>query len=244
MSAISLNAMEKSPTTTGIGEIGVLLRGESEQIQAWIRERNARRTWHYVAVIIAGTGVYGAAMGCWRDTHQALYTAIKFPLIILLTTLGNGTLNGMLAPLLGVNLSFRQSLQAVLTSFTSAAVILGAFSPLLFFLVWNAPPMTPQKSGIYNFIQLTNVAAIAFAGITANLRLARLLEKLAGNAAAGRRVLVAWLAGNLLLGSQLSWILRPFIGSPGLPVEFLRGNAFHGNFFETVFTAIRNLFSQ
>jgi LmbE family N-acetylglucosaminyl deacetylase len=36
------------------------------------------------------------------------------------------------------------------------------------------------------------------------------------------RVISAWLAANLFLGSQLSWILRPFIGSPGLPVEFLR----------------------
>lgn len=102
--------------------------------------------------------------------------------------------------------------------------------------------MTARGPGVYSFMQLTNVTAIAFAGITANLRLKRLLEQLGGSVAVGRRVLFAWLAGNLLLGSQLSWILRPFIGSPGLPVEFLRPNAFHGNFYETVFTALKNLF--
>jgi hypothetical protein len=242
MFAISLNAMEKNPVISGVGEIGVLLRGETERIQKWISERSARRTSHYVAIIILGTGLYGVAMGCWRDAHQALYTAIKFPLIILLTTLGNGLLNGMLAPLLGLSLGFRQSLQSVLTSFTSAAVILAAFSPLLFFLVWNAPPMTANRPAVYGYFQLTSVAAIAFAGIAANLRLARLLYRLGGSVAVGRRVLLGWLAGNLLLGSQLSWILRPFVGSPALPVQFLRQNAFHGNFFETVFNAIRSLF--
>jgi hypothetical protein len=244
MSAINFKAMEENPATEGLREIGMLLRGESDRIQAWIRQLSARRNWQYVAIIIVGTGLYGAAMGCWRDAQQALYTAIKFPLIILLTTLGNGLLNGMLAPLLGLNLGFRQSLQAVLTSFTSAAVILGSFSPLLFFLVWNAPPISANKAGVYPLIQLTNVAAIAFAGVTANLRLAKLLEQLAGSAVVGRRVLVAWLAGNFLLGSQLTWILRPFIGSPDLPVEFFRANAMRGNFFETVFGAIRNLLWQ
>jgi len=78
--------------------------------------------------------------------------------------------------------------------------------------------------------------------VTANLRLARLLVRWGGSAAVGRRVLFAWLLGNFLLGSQLSWILRPFIGSPGLPVEFLRENALKGNFYETVLGALRNLF--
>jgi hypothetical protein len=55
--------------------------------------------------------------------------------------------------------------------------------------------------------------------------------------------LYAWLAGNLFLGSQLSWILRPFIGSPEMRVEFLRKTAFDGNFYETVFRALRHLFS-
>src|SRR5882757_1346176 len=135
MNIISFSAMEEFPTSTGLGQIGVLLRGESERIQAWVQHGNMRRTWVYVGVIAVGAGLYGAAMGCWRDAHQALYTAIKFPLIILLTTLGNGMLNGMLAPLLGLNIGFKQSLQAVLVSFTIAAVILGGFSPLLFFLV-------------------------------------------------------------------------------------------------------------
>jgi len=47
----------------------------------------------------------------------------------------------------------------------------------------------------------------------------------------------------LFLGSLLSWILRPFIGSPVLRVEFLRANALHGNFYENVFHSITQIFN-
>jgi hypothetical protein len=73
------------------------------------------------------------------------------------------------------------------------------------------------------------------------VRLLQLLLDLSGNAATARRVLFAWLSGNLFLGSQLSWIFRPFIGSPALPVEFFRVEAFHGNFYETVFQSLLRL---
>ncbi len=149
----------------------------------------------------------------------------------------------MFAPLLGLNISFRQSLQAVLMSFTIMGAIFGSFSPVIFFLTWNAPIMSPKATGTYDFIMLMHVGVIAFAGMMANLRLRQLLERLSGSAAISRRVLFAWLAGNLFLGSQLSWILRPFIGSPALPIQFLRADAFSGNFYEILFRAIRELLS-
>jgi hypothetical protein len=150
----------------------------------------------------------------------------------------------MLAPLLGLNITVRESFLSVLMSFTIAATILGAFSPLLAFMVWNAPPMTPdvKSTDAYGLIKLTQVMAIAFAGIAANVRLFQLLVKLGGNARVARRVLFAWLAGNLFLGSQLTWIARPFIGAPQLPVVFFREGAFKSNFFEDVFRTITGLF--
>jgi ABC-type uncharacterized transport system permease subunit len=83
-----------------------------------------------VVTIVLGSGAYGAVMGSWRGAWQAFYTGIKLPLVILLTTLGNGLLNGMLAPLLGLNLTFRQSLAVVLMSFAIVSVMLGALSPV------------------------------------------------------------------------------------------------------------------
>ena len=227
-------------------EISTLLRGEVAIIANWLEQRSARRILLHVGIIIAGAGLYGAAMGWWRDPQQALYVAIKFPLIILLTTLGNALINGMLAPLLGLNIPFRQSFSAIVMSFTIAAAILGAFSPLIAFMVWNAPDLASKSlSGpAYNLILLTHVSVIALAGFTGNARLFQLLARLGGGRAVAFRVLCAWLAGNLFLGSQLSWILRPFIGSPSLPVEFLRKAAFHGNFFEAVFHSLRQIFNN
>ena len=185
-------------------------------------------------------------MGWWRDPMQALFVAIKFPLILLLTALGNALLIGMLAPLLGLNISFRQSLLSILMSFAIAAAILGAFAPLVVFLVWNAPPMIPgvESTGAYQFVKLVHVIVIGFAGIASNVRLFQLLTRLAGRKRIARRVLFAWLAVNLFLGSQLTWLARPFIGAPYRDVLFFRDNAFWSNFYENVFSAVQELLNK
>jgi hypothetical protein len=231
------------------GTISVLLRGETARIASWTARWDLRRVALHAALILFGAGVYGAAVGWWRDPQQALYTAIKLPLIILLVTIGNSLINAMLAPLLGLNIPFRQSFLAILMSFAIASVILGAFSPLVGFLIWNAPPLSDAPDarsslGPYSVIMLVNVVAIAFAGIAANLRLRSLLRELGGNPRVAGRVLLAWLAGNLFLGSQLSWIFRPFIGSPGLPIQFLRDHPLKGNFYEAVYIAILHLLND
>jgi len=227
-------------------EIATLLRGEMQSITAWVEQWDARRFVFHVGVIVLGAGLYGAAMGWWRAPHQALFTAAKFPLVILLTTAGNALLNAMLAPLLGLNIPFRQSFSAILMSFTVAAAILGAFSPLMAFMVWNAPPISPEtiQGATYNIIKLANVAVIAFAGTTGNARLFQLLARLGGSRIVAWRVLFAWLTVNLFLGSQLSWILRPFIGAPNLPVEFFRAAALHGNFYENVFQTVLQILND
>lgn len=226
------------------GHIPELLRGEADLLKKDVAIPSFRPIAANLAVICVGAGLYGAAMGWWRAPEAAVMVAIKFPLIILLVTVGNALLNAMLAPLLGLNIGFRQCLLAILMSFGIASAILGSFSPLVAFLVWNAPPMTPGvdiSNLTYSFIKLVHVLIIAFAGVAGNVRLIQLLRQLSGNAAVARRVLWAWLAGNLLFGSQLCWILRPFIGSPDLPVEFLRATAFRGNLFENVFQSLLGL---
>ena len=222
-----------------------LLQGQAERLSAATQPGHSGTVALNLGIIIAGAGLYGAAMGWWRDPWQALFVAIKFPLILLLTALGNALLNGMLAPLMGLNISFRQSLLAILMSFAIVAAILGAFAPLAGFLVWNAPPMTPDvKSTLtYGFIKLVHVTVIAFAGIAGNARLFQLLVQLGGCRKVASRVLLAWLAVNLFLGSQLTWIARPFIGSPQLPVAFLRDTAFQGNFYENLFSTVMRLLS-
>jgi len=233
-----------SPVITPPNQISVLLRAQPASLQDWLKHWRTQRVFWCMAMVVMGAGLYGAVMGAWRDAWQALYTGIKLPLVILLTTLGNTLLNGMLAPLLGLNLTFRQSLLMVQMTFTIAAVMLGAFSPIAAFVVWNTPPLTAATrlvSPEYGMLQLTLVAFIAYAGVTGNLCLMPLLRQLSGSATVARNVLLSWLAVNLLLGSQICWVLRPFIWDPARPVEFLGPEYLRGSFYETVFEAVRRL---
>ena len=224
-------------------DLPVLLRGEPDSLQFGIEEFRVRQMALYLAVIVLGAGAFGAAMGCWRAPLQALYTALKLPLAILLTTLGNAVLNALLAPLFGLNLRFHQTVLAVLMSGTIACAVLGAFSPLLFFVIWNSPTNVSETTSVaYNAVQVLEVAVVAFAGIAANVRLLQLLTRFSAQRISALKVLFGWLAGNLLLGTQLCWVMRPFIGSPNLPVQFLRPEAFTGNFFETVWGALSRIF--
>jgi hypothetical protein len=226
--------------------IGAFLRAEPARFRGWMLRRERNLVVFCVVTILAGAGSYGAVMGWWRDPVQALYTGIKLPLVILLTTLGNGLLNGMLAPLLGLNVTFRQSLSMVLLSFAMTAMVLGALSPVALFIVWNTPPLaagTTASSPGYALLQLTLAAFVTLAGVMGNLRLVPLLREWAGSVAVARNVLLAWLVGNLFLGSQICWVLRPFIWEANRPVEFIGQNCFQGSFFETVFRALLRLLS-
>lgn len=220
------------------------LRAEPEHFHEWVTRRQSELVAFCVVIIVAGAGSYGAVMGSWREPMQAFYTGIKLPMVILLTTLCNGLLNGMLAPLLGLNVSFRYSLSAVLISFAITSVVLGGLSPVALFIVWNTPPLTAGTtltSPEYGFLQLTLAVFVALGGIIGNVRLLPLLRHWAPKPAIARNVLLAWLAGNLLLGSQICWVLRPFIWDSKRPVEFIGPEGFHGSFFETVIQAVWRL---
>ncbi len=240
-------ALQSSSPALDLHELPVLLRGDTASISVWLRRWSNRRGLLYVAIILLGAGLFGAAIGSWRDAWQALYVAVKFPLVILITTLANALLNGMLAPLLGLNIGFRQSLLVVLISFTIASAILGSFSPVTLFIAWNTPLVTEGSRQAllgYSFMKLTLVGLIAFAGVVAHVRLLPLLKRLGGSAPVAWKVMLAWLAGNLLLGSQICWVLRPFIGRPDMEVEFLGKHPIQSNFFEQVIEAVRQLISQ
>ena len=222
-----------------------MLRGEADSLQNWSAEWDTGRITSYLAVIILGAGLFGASMGCWRSPLEALYTAIKFPLIILLTATGNAMLNAMLAPLLGLNIPFRQSFISILMSYTITSAIMGSFAPIMGFVVWNAPPLSTDRhstEGAYQLVLLISICVITFAGMTSHLRLLQLLRKLGGGRSVAARVLFAWLTGNFFLGSQLTWIMRPFIGSPDMPVQFFRDHPMKGSFYEFILWTLVRIF--
>lgn len=223
--------------------VKALLRGDAQQLSNWLAAPDLRSIAGCVVIILIGSGLYGFTLGIWRAPLQSLYTAIKFPMLIFLTCGANALLNGMLAQILGVGLSFRQTSFAILMSFAVAAIILGGFSPITLFIWYNAPPLASEKAPLgHGLMILAHVCAIAFAGVIANRRLLALLRKVSGDSRTASLVLVSWLAGNLFLGAQLAWNLRPFIGHPSLPVQFLRDHPLWGNFYEHVWYAFGAVF--
>ncbi|MGQ0636417.1 MAG: hypothetical protein ACT4QC_17535 [Planctomycetaceae bacterium] len=56
-----------------------------------------------------------------------------------------------------------------------------------------------------------------------------------------KTVVRCWVVVFGLVGAQMSWVLRPFIGNPDVPFEWFRARESH--FFEAVRQALLNLFS-
>ncbi len=221
-----------------------LLAGEGARVGDAQSDFSAARVLAWLTLLIAGTACYGAAIGIGRAPQQAVFVAIKMPVLILLTLFLNGLLNGMLAAILGAGLSFRDTLFAIGRSFAVFALIVGGIGlPAASFTLtlpeWN----DPGGRQWYRTLLLIHTGVIAGGGVLANMRLFGTLAAACGRAVA-RRVLVAWLAGNLFVGAQLSYTLRPFFGNPDLPVQFLRPNPFQGNFYEAVWRLSRGWLNE
>ncbi len=206
---------------------------QARKLRGWLQADSGKFSVCLLLIAACG-GLYGISLGIWRAPLQALFVAVKFPLLLLLTAFGTALINGMLAQLLHAPMHFRQSLLAVLMSFALLAVLLASFTPLIGFLLWHLPPMSSSgQEDAHRIFLLANVSVIAFSGTLANLQLYHLLKQICGVSAG--RILLVWLGMNLFLGAQLSWNLRPFFGTPNLPVTFLREDPFNGSFYETVF---------
>ncbi|MBT6168921.1 hypothetical protein OAL53_00095 [Akkermansiaceae bacterium] len=223
-------------------ELGILLRGAPEDLRRWIDDPRIKSLRLCLVTIILAFGIYGMTLGFWRDPKMGLFVGIKMPALILLTLICNGFLNGMLGLLLGSGLGFRQSIMAQLMSFTIAALVLGGLAPVTFFMSLNAPtPDAENAANAHSYFLVTHTVLIALAGIIANLHLAKLLVAVTPDARTAIATLIAWLGGNAFVGAQLSWIMRPFFGTPSIKVAFLRSNPFDGTFYEVFWGRLQSI---
>ena len=212
-------------------------------IDGWFRgDRRGGVRLCCLAIIICG-GLYGFTLGFWRAPHMGLFVAVKLPLLMFGVLLANGMINGMFAQLLGSGLTFRQSMTMSLVSFTTVTLILGALSPITFFMVLNAPEAdTVEAARWHKIFMVTHTAVIAYAGVIGNYKAYRLLVGITGKPSVARRTFMAWLVVNLFVGAQLSYTMRPFFGNPERGIEFIRRDAFNGSFYEVLFDSLTRLF--
>ncbi|MCB1235029.1 MAG: hypothetical protein KDM91_08145 [Verrucomicrobiae bacterium] len=222
-----------------------LLMGDSGLVAEELRHTSIRRLGASLALIVLGTGCYGASIGVWLGPLHAGYVAVKLPLAIVLTLGVNSLLNGMLARVLGGGLSFRQTFEALLLSFAVFSLVVGALCPPILFLTRALPgPDSAAAGDAHRWLLLFHTFVIAQAGIVSTRKLHGILRRFSGGPVAARATLLAWLAGNLFAGAQIGFMLRPIFGTPGLETVFLRPDPFEGNFYESVWWALRHTLAR
>lgn len=189
-----------------------------------------------LALLVVGCSAYGCAMGLWRSPLQALSGAIKLPLMFLTTAALTAALDVVLSGLLRARIAPLQALTASLLAMAILGSILGGLAPVAAFVsLQMAPPYGAASVPASHWLLTGHVLVLGAAGIVAVARLRGLLDALIPDATVSRRVLWAWMLTHGIVGAQLSWILRPFVGNPTLPVRVFRERAWEGSFFEAVY---------
>lgn len=200
-----------------------------------LRQPDAIRMRELLLVVIGCGLTYGAAMGLYGfsggRTLQLLYSAVKVPLLLLVTFGLSMPSFFVVNTLLGTRDDFRPAFRAHVQAQAALTLTLCAFAPftLLFYASVEDYPLAV----------LFNAAMFAGASFTAQFVLRRLYRPLVARHRQHLTLLQVWLVIYAFVGIQLGWVLRPFIGSPGSAVRFFREGAW-GNAYLEVWRLVRS----
>lgn len=192
------------------------------------------------AVMIAGAAGYGVVLGAWHGPRLALYCAIKLPLVLILTTLITIAFSWVAALLLGLALRLSQVVVLNLLALATASLLLASLIPIAWLFTHAAPPPTTASRTAHNLLYLMHTALVGVCGAGGM----RLLWTALGRVAPPRKSVVSvfliWFATFAIVGGEVAWALRPFVGSvsAAYPVVFLRKDALDGNVYEFIVTDI------
>lgn len=176
--------------------------------------------------------LYGAVIGSSLNILQTLSSAIKLPLLFLLTSIICLPTLYFFNILFGAKQSLNQNLALILTPITVTATLMFSFAPItLFFMLTTSD---------YQFFKLLNVVFFTIAGITGMWFLVQGMRIVSTADEPGLRIrrwaLWLWIVAYAFVGSQMAWTLRPFIGYPGAKFEVVR--QLGGNFYINILASI------
>jgi len=191
---------------------------------------------------------------------QVLATTGKVPLLFMLTLVVTFPSLYVFNALVGSRLSVLSVLRLIVAAVAVIVAILASLGPIVaffsvsttsypFMLLLNVAVFTISGALGLRFLLLTlhrlslaqdepapprqlAAASVELAEVPAPLPQPGALDR-GDNRALGRDVVAVfyiWVVVFGLVGAQMSWILRPFLGAPGRPFELLRGR--ESNFFE------------
>lgn len=188
--------------------------------------------------IVGVSALYGVVLAGWRSPTLSLYVAIKLPVLLIGTTTLVMLLNWIVATLAGSGMTFRQVVAVTYSAMGIACWVLLSLVPVTLFFTYGVASYegsVAEQRLTHNYLLLMHISLIAFAGVAGNSALRRGLREVVASTCPPATIYWGWIVAFALVGCQLSWILRPFVGSPFFEVEFMRANALDHNFFEFVF---------
>ncbi|MDX9971593.1 MAG: actin-binding WH2 domain-containing protein [FCB group bacterium] len=198
-----------------------------------------RRIWRHLflllGIIVVLSGFYGLVMGASSDWRQMLASAVKIPVLYLLTVAVCYPVLYVVIVIMGSRLGFLQTLTLILLALALSSILLASCAPIvLFFTLTGAD---------YHFLKLLNVAIFAFGGAWGMLGLWRGLTAMCESSdlypRQAVRILQIWALVFAFVGMQMTWSLRPFVGAPGLEFQVFRAQ--QGNFYEDVWKSFSRL---
>jgi hypothetical protein len=188
-------------------------------------------------VFVTLTVLYGLIMGSQSLMHghasgwmYSLTAATKLPLLFLLTLAICIPLMYVLNVLMGPREQFKVIFGVLMSSLAVTSILLAACALILGFF------MLSTKS--YAFITLLNVLIFSIAGLYGVWFLAKGMHAIAAaqtsieNQPNVKTIINWWLITYGIVGTQMAWMMRPFIGHPGTPFSIFRPQ--ESNFYITV----------
>ena len=216
-----------------------LLGGSGGLLSEVAAGRGLLRSWLGLSLLmVTSAAVYGAVLGMWHGPRLALYVAVKLPLVLLLTSALTVPFSWAGAALLGLPLRAGQVAVLTFLSLAAGSLLLASLAPVALLFTVCAPPPAPEARTAHNLLYLLHVAFVGGSGLAGTATLRRALHALGRPERAARAVHLVWIAAFALVGGEVAWVLRPFVGSVYHPVVFLRADALDGNVYELVFTDI------
>lgn len=172
---------------------------------------------------------YGIVMGSFAGwggdrVWQALYAAVKVPILLLGTFVICLPSFFVLNTVAGLRPDFNRVLQVLLRAQAGMTIVLCSLSP--FTILWYL------SSANYHAAVLFNGMAFGVASAATQMTLRRLYHPLIEKNGRHRLLLHVWLLLYVFVGVQLGWLLRPFVGQPDSPVQLFRANAWGNAYVE------------
>jgi hypothetical protein len=196
--------------------------------------RVGRTVWSLLAVMTVGAAFYGAVLGSWCGGLQILYSAVKLPLVLVVTSLLTLVFNWMTGFLLGLRIGIMKAAATNFLVLATAALVLASLTPVAGLVVFSAPQPAVTERTTHNLLYLFHTGLVGVSGLVGTVVLWRALVRLSGRTALAARVFIIWLMTFAVVGGEVAWALRPFVGSIYHPVAFLRADMLDGNVYEFI----------